>query len=75
MVKVSGVPYDVELPGMDLPSKEDEPNLGIEAKAYYDGLRFGMEQAVAYLEFMHETHKELHNYYKLAAVQLKEKLR
>lgn len=70
MVKVSGVPYDVELP-----TKEEESKIGMEARAYYDGLRFGIESAVAYLEFMHEAHKQVHNYYKLAAIQLKEKLK
>jgi hypothetical protein len=72
MVRVSGVPYDVDL---DLPKKDDEPQLGLEARAYFDGVRFGIGAAIAYLEFMHETHKELHNYYKFAAVQLKEKIR
>lgn len=72
MVRVSGVPYDVDL---ELPSKEDESKLGLEAKAYFDGVRFGIEQVITYLEFMHETHKELHNYYKFAAVQLREKIR
>lgn len=72
MVRVSGVPYEVDI---ELPKKEDEPKLGLEAKAYYDGLRFGIEQAIAYLELMHQTHKELHNYYGFAARQLREKIK
>jgi hypothetical protein len=79
MVRVSGVPYDVNLPGdgtdLQIPKKEDDHKLGLEAKAYYDGLRFGIEQAIAYLEIMHQTHKELHNYYGFAARQLREKIR
>jgi hypothetical protein len=72
MVRVSGVPYEVDI---ELPKKEDEPKLGLEAKAYYDGVRFGMEQAIAYLQILDQVHKEFHNYYGFAARQLREKIR
>jgi hypothetical protein len=68
MVKVSGVPYDVELPNKD-------PFEALADKMYASGYNTALDLAIAYLETMHQQHKEMHNYYRLAAENLKLKLK
>jgi hypothetical protein len=68
MVKVSGVPYDVELPNKD--------SFNALADKMFDcGYSTALDLAVAYLEHMHQQHKEMHNYYRVAAENLKLKLK
>jgi hypothetical protein len=68
MVKVSGVPYDVELPNKD-------PFNALADKMFDCGYNTALDLAVSYLETMHQQHKEMHNYYRLAAENLKLKLK
>jgi hypothetical protein len=68
MVKVSGVPYDVSLPSKD-------PFNDLADKMFDTGYSTALDLAVAYLEQMHQQHKEMHNYYRVAAENLKLKLK
>ena len=63
MVKVSGVPYDVDPSDIQVSVSE------IQRQAMNQGL----DIAIAYLNELHKTHESLHSFYKFAALQLENK--
>lgn len=74
MVKVSGVPYDVDLPeGVKPVVTTDKVLDELADKMYNIGYNFAIDTCIAHLEQLHHTHKELHNYYRFAAIQLQSK--
>jgi hypothetical protein len=74
MVKVSGVPYEVDLPeDVNLVATTDKVLDELADKMYNIGYNFAIDTCIAHLEQLHQTHKELHNYYRFAAIQLQSK--
>lgn len=63
MVKVSGVPYDVDPSDIKVSVSE------IQKQATNQGI----DIAIAYLNELHKTHESLHSFYKFAALQLENK--
>ena len=63
MVKVSGVPYDVDPKDITVSVSE------IQKQA----MNQGIDIAIAYLNELHKTHESLHSLYKFAALQLENK--
>lgn len=63
MVKVSGVPYDVDPKDITVSVSE------IQKQA----MNQGIDIAIAYLNELHKTHESLHSFYKFAALQLENK--
>lgn len=76
MVKVSGVPYEVDLPEeVNLVATTDKVLDELADKMYNIGYNYAIDTSVAHLEQLHQLHKDMHNYYLLAANQLKLKRR
>jgi hypothetical protein len=74
MVKVSGVPYDVDLPEGVSPVVTTDKVLDNLANHMYDvGYNTAIDICVMHLEQLHQVHKEMHNYYLFASKQLKSK--
>jgi uncharacterized protein YlxP (DUF503 family) len=63
MVRVSGVPYDVDPSDIQVSVSE------IQRQA----MNQGIDIAIAYLNELHKTHENLHSFYKFAASQLENK--
>jgi Na+/phosphate symporter len=63
MVKVSGVPYDVDPSDIKVSVSE------IQKQAMNQGL----DIAIEYLNELHKMHESIHNYYKFAAKELENK--
>lgn len=63
MVKVSGVPYDVDPSDIQVSVSE------IQRQA----MNKGIDIAITYLNELHKTHESLHSFYKFAALQLENK--
>ena len=76
MVRVSGVPYDVE-PEAIKPAKKELSQSDtfylIMEDAHKVGVNKGLDIAIAYLNELHKTHENLHSFYKFAASQLENK--
>ena len=63
MVKVSGVPYDVDPSDIKVSVSE------IQRQA----TNYGIDIAIQYLNELHKMHDNMHSYYKFAALQLENK--
>jgi hypothetical protein len=63
MVKVSGVPYDVDPSDIKVSVSE------IQKQA----MNQGIDMAIQYLNELHKMHESMHSYYKFAALQLENK--
>ena len=63
MVKVSGVPYDVDPSDIKVSVSE------IQKQA----MNQGIDMAIQYLNELHKMHDNMHSYYKFAALQLENK--
>lgn len=63
MVKVSGVPYDVDPSDIKVSVSE------IQKQA----MNHGIDMAIQYLNELHKMHESMHSYYKFAAMQLENK--
>jgi Na+/phosphate symporter len=63
MVKVSGVPYDVDPSDIKVSVSE------IQKQA----MNQGIDMAIQYLNELHKMHESMHSYYKFAAMALEAK--
>ena len=63
MVKVSGVPYDVDPSDIKVSVSE------IQSQA----TNYGIDIAIQYLNELHKMHESLHSFYKFAARELESK--
>ena len=63
MVRVSGVPYDVDPSDIQVSVSEIQRQ----------SLNQGIDIAITYLNELHKTHENLHSFYKFAAMQLENK--